>query len=728
MSSFLPEPSRRKPMSVPGTTKGKMTKTGKSDPVGQGFKDLSAWVAAEPLTRAPAVGLVCLYIVGVFSTNSSPIVWAVLGSCSAAISYVVGKKNGGEEWGRISAAMCTLGSGWLTTCALTGNALTQPMLLGYSVAATAVWMYWFHSDHVSKRKAWKVSQENWATYAEDIDLAGSTLQKVEETRLGFMLRVDVRGTGKIPNAFMGKTLRAKVAGKHGIPFNRVLTMEDPKHGGMIIISVRVVDPWALELLHPLFDPETDVTKFRQGRTIAMPITIGIDPENDKPLQVELYNSAGGQHVVIVAGSRGGKTTMMNSIIEHITDSPDVVLRMIDISKAKDGRVWAPLCAESAMGEDAIQKAIEMLRASKKRINARSASSTTAVHRPTKAEPANVTIIDEASELLGRKDAYGTEARELVNYIMGKGLSEAEILIIAAQRGVLGHLGTGDVKANTFVRILLGVASTGEMQFIIPDWESRGMPDMSTYGEGAKGVALVAPAGKKWTSGRCFNLSDLNDLRKIVDSRTGQGHKAKATPAEAEATRPRPPKAEATSAEAAGWTQPAKAKATPGPHTHVADIDDPDDVPGAPWLAEAAPAEAARPRPVRPSRMTEAKATTMEAAPTMAKAVTSVEATLAAAEATLAKAGTSAAAESWAKRELAQESLDLKKVVPMKVITGVLEVLTTSGMAGASRKDISAAVGLGKVQTAEWLRVLVNQGHIERYGSGTNTVYLLPMGE
>ena len=109
------------------------------------------------------------------------------------------------------------------------------------------------------------------------------------------------------------------------------------------------------------------------------------------------------------------------------------------------------------------------------------------------------------------------AQQAVKYILSKGRSEGVGIIIAAQRGTLDYLGRGDVKANSYTRIVLGVAQTGEMHWALPGWDNRGIPDMSTYGEGAPGVFVLAEP-RTHRTGRAFALYDTELVQGIAMDR------------------------------------------------------------------------------------------------------------------------------------------------------------------------------------------------------------------
>ncbi|HYZ51966.1 MAG TPA: hypothetical protein VE733_00435 [Streptosporangiaceae bacterium] len=83
------------------------------------------------------------------------------------------------------------------------------------------------------------------------------------------------------------------------------------------------------------------------------------------------------------------------------------------------------------------------------------------------------------------------------------------LAFAGQRGVIQYTGTKDIHANSGNKIVLRVQKPSEMNKLIEGWELEGMPDMSTYGAGKPGVALIVGPDGTWQAGRVRDLHDLD---------------------------------------------------------------------------------------------------------------------------------------------------------------------------------------------------------------------------
>lgn len=485
----------------------------KPDPVAAAVRHAVGFVADQPVERGSAAALAFTWAAGAAAVGTDPLTWATLALPVGGIAWTVARKHGDAQWRAAVTGIATAAPVWAGVVAHTGTITGTPGLV-YVCTAAAAWCALVTSDVAGKRRRWVLSQQSWGKEAAKIGLEGSKLVARTEHRLGHLLRIDVRGTGRrVSEILKGTALREDVAARYGLPLSRVIAGED-KIGGYVLLNVRIHDPWASEV-----PPTLDLPA--RGRSVVGPIRIGEDPETGKPLEVTLINKDGGTHVLIIAGTRGGKTTLLNNVIEHLTACEDATVVAIDLTKGKDIRAWAPALADTATGPDERSEALAILRGAKALVVERAAKTgASAVHVPTASEPALILIIDEASELLADPSPAGQEARQLVAWLNSKGASEAVVTIIAAQRGVLSHLGTGDVKANVFTRILLGVSAKAEQSFALGhEWEAQGLPDMSKYGEGAKGCALIVDGHGGWATGRVANFSDLSEVAEVAEARS-----------------------------------------------------------------------------------------------------------------------------------------------------------------------------------------------------------------
>jgi hypothetical protein len=260
--------------------------------------------------------------------------------------------------------------------------------------------------------------------------------------------------------------------------------------------------------------------------------VDVRPIPSEPMRCLTVDSPTSQYLAGPACIPTHNSTLINNMVEHLTDCTDdqgrplARITMIDVVKGeKDAANWTPAvhavypgpgAVPGALG--ALQRAVDLI-AERAKANGRRGRSK---HIPTAAEPADITFIDEASFLLDRSTPSGRRAIELVQTVLKTGVSELVILAIASQRAVLAHLGTSDIKANAFGIAVLPVRRAIEQTNIISDWRERGMPDMSKYGGGAKGTVL-ALLNDDWSAGRVFALHDVMTVRRIALSRVLPEH-------------------------------------------------------------------------------------------------------------------------------------------------------------------------------------------------------------
>lgn len=643
--------------------------------------------------------------------------------------------------------------------ALFGTIFDSWWFLGYATACVTAWLLIFRAPHVVTGHRERKAAEAVPFRGMD-DFEGAKVVSHKKTRVGERYRLSIVGTGKAVSEFMEGKLKERLAAKLSLPASRIVLSPVLKNAGLLDVSIRTRDPWAEPLVHPR------APRFEQGRTsITDPIVLGMEPEDGTEIKLKLMTREGGQHVVVIAGTRGGKTTLVNSIIEHLTrprwDQRDTDICLIDVTKGKDGRAWAPAVAETHMGPENIPAALGALERYAAMISQRAKINRSAVWKigRTPDRRAKVIILDEASALLANTDQrIAQRTKAAVGYILGKGASEGVIMIVISQRGVLAHLGTNDVHANSFVKIMLRVAKPGEMHYVIPDWQARGMPDMAKYAEGQMGVALVDEAGQHWAAGRTWNLSDLSVIRAIAADRVIKDQ-AHLTLASAAAAEPDPAPSGAGDPDPAPWGDPDAVTPEAATATLTRELpedgvddpdgdldpDDPDDVPGAPWAVGPAVPHQTRPgRPVTPGlpegmprELTDRERRMMgfgaPSTPTggwKPAAVRKVEALTGTTTAAVSTADhalrvemsrdPAESAHRWAMRELASAKTDQEREVPEDFVRAVLAAITAEG--STNRARVCQVTGIGKTTVADRLRIMTNRGVLTRSGSGPTTRY------
>ncbi|MFI5987303.1 hypothetical protein ACIBEA_41340 [Streptomyces sp. NPDC051555] len=153
----------------------------------------------------------------------------------------------------------------------------------------------------------------------------------------------------------------------------------------------------------------------------------------------------GQHVIITADTGGGKTALVQRIVEFVTACTDAVV--VDIDPVKRGlKVFAPLAALTARTPEEAEEVLELLTGeAKRRIAAMPATQN--MWHPTAQDPAVVAVLDEFVKLSPR----GKElAAELLRNLGREALISIIIVTQDATKDMLGDA-IADVPG---VRIML----------------------------------------------------------------------------------------------------------------------------------------------------------------------------------------------------------------------------------------------------------------------------------
>ena len=359
----------------------------------------------------------------------------------------------------------------------------------------------------------RAARMEWLHDADKHDLRGSHLLGYETTRLGDRRVIDVTGTGKLASAVARGGLAEQIAQDERLPLARVQVTPHPI-AGRVVIMRRWLDPWAHPITHPVLaeDPEIELPV---PSTIRVPQIIGQDPETGAPLTLAVYDETGAKVILVVAKRRAGKTVLGSCLRERITACPDARVWAINASKAAEDRDWAPACEHAACGPAERKAALKILQAACDLIDERGARPrNTTIFQPAAACPLIVVDIDEIDALVALAPQW---VRAKLRYIASKGGSEAVALVIKGQRATADWMGGSDVRANIDTVCLGRVRSPGEVHHALGQL-GLAVPDMTSYGEGRKGVWVIVDDSGDWTGGRTFDLRELTDIREIAAQR------------------------------------------------------------------------------------------------------------------------------------------------------------------------------------------------------------------
>jgi len=655
---------------------------------GHAIAGYSRWVARAPETRGLGTALAALYPAGEIGclAHADSSRRAGFAPPMALAAYTATWKTHHSR--RYSATAAALAAGmpaWLATAAATG-VTSLPVLLGYTTAAAGVWSAVTWSDVMRHRRAMKAARARWDVIALSAGLENSRLVRETDIPTGQEFTVDVRGTGSTATKLARGDLAEKIAAALGLPAERVRIATDSRHAGNLIITVQTTDPWAAPVTHPALDPAHAPAR---RSVMDAPLSLGMVPDTGSPLELTVYDDQGAWHTNIMAATGGGKTTLYNNIIEQATARSDMLTMAIDLRKGTLPFFWGDaLDARAGLSPDGTpeyDKALAIVEWGATLIKLRSARNGGRNHVPSPDDPGVLILLDEGDALLGADSPVAHKAKPHVGDILKGGRSAGVALAYAGQRAVVQYTGSKDVHANAGNKIVLRVNRGAEMNNIVPTWELDGMPDMSTYAQGKKGVALAVGPDGTWTAGQVANLSDLDAVAALAKRR---GRPAAALPA-------------------------AIADALPGyrdRHATAAASDGAAVITLDPARRHAA---GTGPSPVtRLSGLAGDVAETLDSMPAAPDQPTSLADLIAARNAVNAA-------------ETNDPAANRAIPLPPHIAGPVLDLLEERGDAGARRDEIVTAVGRSRSTVASWLAIMRDHGVITATGAGKAARYHLP---
>jgi hypothetical protein len=423
------------------------------------------------------------------------------------------KRHGDEALAAKIAAAPALASGWLAAAAELG--ITGPLSLGYLGLFGVSYGAYRLDESTRRRVQWRRHRTEWHRNAGRWGLQGSHLLAQDDTRLGQRFIVDVTGTGQRASGISRSDLDERIAEHYGLPPTRVRVTPE-RIAGRIRISVRFRDPWAVPILHPLIDedPELDLPAVSD---VTKPQIIGMDPETGRPLTITFWDRSGTRNTLIVSMKGGGKTVLLNDILERLTAAYNATTWGIAVAKGKHLRPWKPALGLTACGPNERLKAVRMLELGCKIIDYREAMSSSPTLVPDALHPLVEFVVDEMSALLGPSDALGYRARRAAGYIASKDRAECVGLVVAGQRGTQSHVGDTDIRTQMDQYVIGKVSRRTEMAHVAGEVGLE-LPDMTRYGEGHGGVQLVATVDGHYSTGRTLLLEEFEDVERIAAER------------------------------------------------------------------------------------------------------------------------------------------------------------------------------------------------------------------
>ena len=491
-------------------------------------KQVVNWFRAKPHERYPLTAMGGIYGMGtaLHAIHAEPnyVGAAALVSVCGFVAASRKIKDGARAF-----KTCSLAAGtaiWVTIAGMTGTVGTDAphvaMTAGFGVLSGAAYFAYRRDELIREKIDRRKQRESWPEFAHAVGLAGSVIEPNgrKDTRLGERITVNIKGTGKRARAIANGDVAVRIAEYYRIPRSRVTVKEVPRDAVLVDISIRRIDPWKHAILHPLLDSNPEITLPVPNDITAGPLIVGQDPETGDPLTLSVWDEDGARRTMVVAALGGGKTVLLNNVIERITACRNAIVIGADLTKAKDLREWRKGGAVriAACGPEEKGKAALILKAMRMAIDYRAANNRASVFQPGENRPAIVLVLDEIDGLVGGNSPAALAARENLTYIVSKGRSESIGVIIVGQRGTAKWLGGADLRALLEQIVLLKLNRPREVSMATGGVDLN-LPDMTTYGEGKAGVTLICKMDSSYDAGRTFKFHDLDDVLEISASRT-----------------------------------------------------------------------------------------------------------------------------------------------------------------------------------------------------------------
>lgn len=419
---------------------------------------------------------------------------------------------------RPAATGLLLAGGWAALAArfgpLADPGLYCPLTGAWAVLSFGGWRWARSHPSVVTARDKRLARADWLDKRQRWGLGGTHLLDFEETRLGWWFLADVRGSGKRASQVVNSDAAERIAEDLDLPPSRV-RIRRHRLAGRVEVSVRLADPWAKPIPHPLFaeEPEIDLTG---PYSIRQPAIVGQDPETGRPLSVLLCVPTGGRNVNVVATLDSGKTTLANCISERVTKAPDALLFRVNLSiKGDEERdLWGPACHLTAFGPREMARARKLLAVLAAIVEWRAKQpKTTRNWVPSPEDPHLVLIADEIDAL-----TEDSVCRRHLEHLNSKGRQYGYTSVRLGQRGTAEWTGGGNVRAVDGV-FCLGRVNRGMEAMHAAGELGLQMPNMAEYGDGRKGVWAIADLDEMGhVAGRGFDLGEPADIQRLVAER------------------------------------------------------------------------------------------------------------------------------------------------------------------------------------------------------------------
>jgi hypothetical protein len=308
--------------------------------------------------------------------------------------------------------------------------------------------------------------EKWENLFAEHGAEGVQVLDLREERAGRVLRLQLPRSGRVTKTTLeGIAHNIEVSlrlAEGAVEFSHASSSAD------IVMRVREKDVLAQKIT---LKPEYKAT------TINKPFAIGLQ-EDGSVAMITLREL----HAMIIGVTGAGKSNLINVILAQLTGMVDTIVWVIDLKGGRVAKPWLQPWFEGRTERASIdwiattrEEAALMMSAFERAIQARMDSGLGGSKiTPTASTPQMILIVDEMADIFGQlkgtRKEVGEGATTNAEFIRKgetltqKGRSEAASLVLASQRGTNSMAGSGDMKANCKMRIMLGTIDQNEARY------------------------------------------------------------------------------------------------------------------------------------------------------------------------------------------------------------------------------------------------------------------------
>mgnify|MGYP006924837864 CR=1 FL=1 len=282
------------------------------------------WIGRRLATRATPTFLVLLFVLGMpLAFWGTPELIIAIGGGLGILTYAANRHVRADDamarqWAARTVALPMAGTGWVMLWHLMHRdglpVLTEPMIIAYWLFGCLAWAWLHTAQIVGMRVGRERLTRDFAAIGKRAGLTGARVVRQDPTRVGLRRLLDIRGTGKTASAIAAdKDVAEHLAAAEGLAPGSVRLAASSEHAGYVEVSTYTRNPWAEPIPHPRAPAFAPTGR----RSLDEPFPVGVDPETGDEIPFRLADDDGGIHWLVIAGTGGGKSNLLNSVVEHV---------------------------------------------------------------------------------------------------------------------------------------------------------------------------------------------------------------------------------------------------------------------------------------------------------------------------------------------------------------------------------------------------------------------------